>query len=163
MIISLNQLQEFNPDLVTSFIKQIEFGYKIHQFCFDTNFKVGEEINFKLNDFDVLERSKYNMIDSEESDVPFKCKKIERFEVYVKPILKGHHSYKSDVKDQFEFRLKIGSMYFNNEDLLNLVVIASGFPDAVTFVKYFYFISMKKGTEKLKGQLIHWTDNAYNY
>lgn len=61
-----------------------------------------------------------------------------------------------------EVTLKIGDVYFDTPELLELVAINDGFESAEQFIEWFWLYFQGKGITEAKGQVIHWTDQVYD-
>lgn len=161
MKININKFQLFKPSIPSGFRTSILSGIKIHHFVINGKFKQGQfieffedENEFFLDDFQLSEKWGSEKVNEKTVHKPTVCA-IENFTLTMKKKKKGSSSY-------VELTLQIGDLFFDTDDLIELVARNEGFQSVGEFVSHFLHESRKRRKEILIGQVVHWTNQNYN-
>ena len=158
----------------TGFKHKVQAGAKIHSLITGFRWKQGMKIEFIEGDISTIpipftlpykdvaskwttEKNK----DGELIDYPVCCA-IEDFKIWITKMKVGDPDFVKNVSYQFEIKFKIGSIYFDTEELFDLIAMNDGFDSREDFLQWFIESAKKKMTNYLEGQVIHWTTNVYD-
>jgi len=150
----------------TDFKLKIQAGIKKHTFRLGDRWKAGNVIDFWeenprnvtmnpapffLKDYNLADQWKTVEKDGETINKPLAFA-IERFWMKFEdaPNLEG-------IKDNFLFQLKIGDLWIDRMEMLNMVAMADGLDTYQNLTGWFNVIRKKRKKQVLTGQVIHWT------
>ncbi len=159
----------------TNFKQKIKAGVKIHTFRLGDRWKPGMIIHFweenprvktkntaafRLGNYEraeVWKQCEYKEEGKERIvDEPL-CFAVEPFELTIKELPDD-----GDRVNRKEVELKIGDLFIDTPEMLQLVAFNDGFNSFEEFISWFSIYFKKKGITTGKGQVIHWTDQVYD-
>ena len=169
MILSFTR--EFPWGEPTNFKQKIKAGAKIHTFRSGERWQTADKIRFWegnpsnttmnpepfiLDNYDLAELwavvpSKADG-DAGHVEIPLVFA-VETFELTI--------NQQQDSEEK-EVTLKIGNLFIDTPELLEMIAINDGFDSLEEFIEWFSIRFKKKGIQKMKGQVIHWTDQLYD-
>ena len=147
----------------TNFKTRINAGWKRHTFRLGDDWKPGEVIEFaedmpdgrripfQLSSMKAADVWNTRHDDTGKSTLYPCCCAVEPFSMVFVPIGQS---------DGFHLQFRIGGLMIGDA-LLGMIAHYDGFDDEYSFLTFFDAYRKRKGVDVLKGQLIHWTRNAY--
>lgn len=167
MILSFKRETPFNKP--TDFKLKIQAGIKKHTFRLGDRWKAGNIIDFWegnprnvtkspapffLKDYNLADQWKTVEKDGQQINKPLAFA-IERFWMKFEDF-----DDTKVVKDKIQLQLKIGEMWIDTPELLQLVASTDGFDDYHDFIGWFNATRKKSKKQVLVGQVIHWTSSS---
>lgn len=145
----------------TGFVDKIKGGFKTHTFRTGKRWGPGKHIHFWQGSprnpsehtfsFDIgREYCDFMGVDDKGRDTALVAA-VEDFKMEIRETNQGRN-----------FSLIIGDLKVD-ETLLIAIAYRDGFDNYLDFIDWFHFNMKKKGIEVIEGQVIHWTDNVYDY
>ena len=151
----------------TNFESKIKKGTKIHAFRLGHKKKVGQHIHFWSGSPRVPQMNPYQFkipIDMATRWSNWKHPKSKQ--LYLLPEIVGIEKWEMKFTDgeqrgDYKLDFKIGGLFFNTPEMIELVALADGFDKVEHFLHWFDTVRKAQKTDTINGQLIHWTDTNF--